>query len=322
MAAVIVDENEIVNRVALNQDAVKAVEGAFTKLASGQVIMPPVMQLTLEDRGGQTCIKSGYVKGNLFYVIKLASIFDRNGLAGLPGSSGLMLVLNAQTGFVDTVLLDNGYLTAIRTAAAGAIAAKYLAPPDASIATIIGAGKQARLQLQALLLVRKIQSVRVWARDHLAAQGFARQMYEKIGIPISVFPDIRLAVNGADIVVTTTSSRAPILQADWITQGTHVTAMGSDAPGKTELDPSLLAKADHYICDDYQQCRVLGELEGALHADVLGRGFKPKDLGKIISRKHRFKRRDDDITVCDLTGLGVQDVEIALLAHRNGLIES
>ena len=157
----IIHEKEIRKAISLDRRTIAAAESAFIKYASGDVVMPPVMQVLVDEFGGQSCVKAGHMKGDPFFVIKLASLFPRNQLLKLPNSSGLSLIVNAQTGVVDTILFDNGYLTAIRTAAAGAVSAKYLSRSDASSVALIGAGNQARLQLNALSIVRDIQSVSV-----------------------------------------------------------------------------------------------------------------------------------------------------------------
>lgn len=308
----VVNENEIKIKVCLNQDAIKVSESAFIKYSSGNVIMPPVTQILVDEFHGQTCIKSGYMKGDSFFVTKLASFFRNNGTLGLPNSSGLMLIVNARTGNLDTLLLDNGYLTGIRTAAAGAVAAKYLSRESSSKAAIIGAGKQARLQLRALMLVRDIKSSSVWSHNNSSSEEFAASMTEELGIPVSVSQSISAAVREADIVVTTTPSCEALIQSGDLKPGTHVTAIGSDAPGKTEISPQAVAQANHYICDSYQQCKILGELEFVKNANALD----IIELGDVITGKHQYKRKDNDISICDLTGLGIQDAEIALLAKR------
>ncbi len=310
----IIHEKEIRKAISLDRRTIAAAESAFIKYASGDVVMPPVMQVLVDEFGGQSCVKAGHMKGDPFFVIKLASLFPRNQLLKLPNSSGLSLIVNAQMGVVDTILFDNGYLTAIRTAAAGAVSAKCLSRSDASSVALIGAGNQARLQLNALSIVRDIQSVSVWSHTDASSQRFAEEMAEALGITVTAVSSAQLAVQQADIIVTTTPSRVPIIQADWVKPGVHITAVGSDAPGKTELAPDLVATANHYICDSYQQCKLLGELGAAYQSGVLDAEPNTVELGDVVTGKHRFQRGSSDISICDLTGLGIQDTEIALLA--------
>jgi ornithine cyclodeaminase len=315
-APVILTEAEIRRSVGLDASAITAVERAFAKLASERVVMPPVHQILVAEHHGQTCVKSAYVAGDPFFVAKAASTFHDNAAAGLSNTSGLMMVFQAATGFLDTLLLDNGWLTAVRTAAAGAVAAKWLARRDASSAAILGAGKQARLQLKALTLVRPVRRAAVWARDADAAVRFAREMSAELELPVTAAPDVEACVRDADLIVTTTPARAPILRSAWVAPGAHVTAMGSDAPGKVELEPALLARARPYVCDSRAQCRELGEWAAAIAAGAMSRDDDPPELGEIIVGRRPLERGADDVTVCDLTGLGVQDAEIALLARE------
>jgi len=283
MNAHIIYENEISKRVFLNQEAIQAAESAFAKFSTGKVVMPPVMQIVVEEFKGQACVKSSYMKGEPFFVVKLASIFSGNALNNLPSSSGLMLLINAETGVVDTVLLDNGYLTAIRTAAAGAVAAKYLSNADASTVALIGAGNQARLQLKALCLVRNIDKVLVWSHSRESAEKFSRSLSRELDVSITNSQDIESMVKKSDIAITTTPSRTPLIQADWLQPGTHLTAVGADAPGKVELHPQCLIKANYYVCDSREQCKKLGEWSAAQAAGFIDKDIVAIELGDVIT---------------------------------------
>ncbi len=213
-------------------------------------------------------------------------------------------------------MLDNGYLTDVRTAAAGAVAAKYLARDNASVATIFGAGMQAKLQLQALALVRPITEARIWARDHDKAEHVARELTEKLGFPVKAIEDARDACRGSDIVVTTTPSESPLIKADWLEAGQHITAMGSDAEHKNELDPAIFGLPVIYVADSLNQTRRLGELHHAITTGVVKADAPFPELGRIILDADTVQRDPDAITVCDLTGTGVQDTAIARLATQ------
>jgi ornithine cyclodeaminase len=226
-----------------------------------------------------------------------------------------MVVFSAVNGQVEAVLLDNGYLTDLRTAAAGAVAARALAREDARVAAILGTGLQARLQLEALALVRDIDEARIWGRNPDKALRLAAEMSRRLGIVIRAEVDGRAAVAGADIVVTTTPADEPILQAAWLEPGQHVTAMGSDAAGKCELEPACLARADLYVPDRLGQTRSLGELRAALASGVVADADHP-GLGAILAGKAPGRTAPDRITLADLTGTGVQDTAIAALARR------
>jgi ornithine cyclodeaminase len=230
-----------------------------------------------------------------------------------------MMLLSARTGLLEAALLDNGYLTDVRTAAAGAVAAKHLSREDSETAAIFGAGVQAGLQLEALLLVRPIRRARIWARDAAKAEATATDLEKRLGIEVRALADPGKAVAGADIVVTTTPATTPILSADWISAGQHVTAMGSDAEHKNEIDPKLVGKADRYVADRLSQTRILGELHHAVAAGLADAEADFPELGAVIAGKAAGRNGDSDITFADLTGTGVQDTAIATLARRRAV---
>jgi ornithine cyclodeaminase len=209
------------------------------------------------------------------------------------------------------VLLDNGYLTDLRTAAAGAVAARHLAPPSARRVGVIGAGVQAELQIRALCLVREVPAVIVWARDPARASAYAARMAATLGVPVNVADTAEEVVRTSDVVVTTTPARQPLIQADWLHPGLHITAMGSDSAEKNELDPRILDAADRVVCDRYAQAAVLGEMRAAIDAGVLPTDRAIDELGEICAGRKPGRRTGDEITVCDLTGTGVQDTAIA-----------
>jgi Predicted ornithine cyclodeaminase, mu-crystallin homolog len=205
------------------------------------------------------------------------------------------------------VFLDNGYLTDLRTAAAGAVAARHLAPARVDTAGVIGTGVQARLQMQAAHLVRPFRRALVWGRDAAAAEACARDIAATLGVEAVPVPSPEHVVRDSQLVVTTTPARTPIVQATWLHPDLLITAMGSDQPGKTEIAPDALAAADLYVCDSVAQCAHAGELEGALAAGLLA-GHTPPELGQIIGQGAPAAAR---CTICDLTGTGAQDTAIA-----------
>jgi ornithine cyclodeaminase len=305
--------------VPLDIDAVSVVEEAFRALAGGAVVMPPILRLDIKEANGEVDVKTAYVPGLESFAIKISPGFFDNPKIGLPSVNGLMMLLSAKTGLLEAALLDNGYLTDVRTAAAGAVAAKYLSREDSGTAAIFGAGVQAGLQLEALLLVRPIRRARIWARDAAKAEAAAPHLAKRLGIEVEAVADPERAVAGADIVVTTTPATSPILQADWIRPGQHVTAMGSDAEHKNEVDPRLVGKADRYVADRLSQTRILGELRHAIAAGLADANADFPELGGVIAGKAHGRTADSDITFADLTGTGVQDTAIATLARRRAV---
>ncbi|MFF0952676.1 ectoine utilization protein EutC [Rhizobium leguminosarum] len=311
---IILTEAELRKVITLDRDAVTCIEEAFAALATKAVAMPPILRLDIPEYRGEVDVKTAYVPGIEGFAIKISPGFFDNPKMGLPSTNGMMVLLSSRTGLVQALLLDNGYLTDVRTAAAGAVAAKHLSRENASVAAIFGAGMQARLQLEALTLVRPIREARIWARDAAKAQAVATELAAKLGFPVTATPDARGAATGADLIVTTTPSETPIIEAGWLEPGQHLTAMGSDAEHKNEIDPAAIAAADLYVADSLKQTRRLGELHHAIDAGLVAGDAVFAELGQIVAGRKPGRTRNDQITIADLTGTGIQDTAIATLA--------
>jgi len=306
-------EAELRRCVELDVEAIAAVEDAFTRLANGEAAMPPIVCVDIPEHRGEVDIKTAYVRGLDSFAVKIASGFFENYRFGLPSGSGMMVLVSARTGLPEALLLDNGYLTDVRTGAAGAVAARHLARTRVETVGIIGAGVQARYQALALRRVREFRRVLVWGRSRERAEAYAAEMAPRLGVEVVAASDAESVVRASDIMVTTTPSREPYLRAEWLHPGLHITAMGSDGPEKKELFADVLARADLVVCDSRTQCECLGELH---HARPVPSGDRIVELGEITSGRRAGRTDDAQITVCDLTGTGVQDTAIALLAHR------
>ncbi|WP_306025450.1 ornithine cyclodeaminase family protein [Oceaniradius stylonematis] len=290
-------------------DVVSEVEAGFAAFSRGEVTVPPVGELLFPDVHGEMHIKYGAVRGDDVFVIKVATGFFGNPALGLPPFGGCMLVLSQKTGMVEAVLLEEGELTNHRTAAAGAVAAKHLAPKNVGCIGIIGSGVQARLQADYLRRVAPCRRLMIWGRRDASRSAAARDIaamgyaVEEAGSPDDVARHCRL-------IVTTTPAETPLLSADMIAPGTHITAMGSDTPDKNELSPDLLGRADLVVADSIAQCQERGEIFHALGAGAIGED-DVIELGTIIDGGHAGRVGDDAITVSDLTGVAVQDIAIA-----------
>ncbi|HEX9768172.1 MAG TPA: cyclodeaminase [Kiloniellales bacterium] len=311
----ILSEAELRGCIALDHDSIRCVEDCFRALATEPVVMPPILHLEIAEHNGEVDVKTAYVPGLESFAMKMSPGFFDNPKIGLPSVNGLMVVFSARTGLVEAVLLDNGYLTDVRTAAAGAVAAKWLAREDAGRVGIVGAGVQARLQLEALTLVREVGEVEVWARNADRAAAFAADMERRLGLPVAPVESLEGLVRDSAIVVTTTPSKDPLIAADWLHPGLHITAMGSDAGYKNELAPGVVAAADLYVPDRRSQCAVLGELHHAIAAGAVPADADFPELGQIIAGQAPGRSGAGQVTVCDLTGTGVQDTAIATLAR-------
>ncbi|MDG4892135.1 cyclodeaminase [Mesorhizobium sp. WSM4976] len=311
----ILTESDLRKIVTLDLEAVACVENAFRALATLPVAMPPILRLDIPEHRGEVDVKSAYVPGIDGFAVKISSGFFDNPKLGLPSGGGMMVLLSAKTGVVEALLLDNGYLTDVRTAAAGAVAARHLSREDSKVAAIFGAGLQAGRQLEALRLVRPIEEARIWARDAAKAEATAARLRDRLGIMVRAEPDAADAAAGADIIVTTTPSTEPLIKPGFVSAGQHITAMGSDAEHKNEIAPAILRMADLYVADSAKQTRRLGELHHAIDAGVMVADAEVTELGQIIAGSKHGRRSASDITIADLTGTGVQDTAIATLAR-------
>jgi ectoine utilization protein EutC len=296
----------------MTRQAADAVAKGFARLSEGRVSMPPVVRVDIPSHRGEVDIKTAYIEGLDHFAIKVASGFFDNATVGLPYGSGMMLLISARTGLLESVLLDNGYLTDLRTGIAGAIAARYLAPQRIDTAGVIGSGMQARYQLRGLRLVREFRRILVHARNPAAVSRYADEMRRELGVEVAVSASIEDLVQQSQLVVTTTPTREPYLRAEWLHPGLHVTAVGADGEHKQELHAEVFARADRIACDSRRQCFKLGELHHAVDAGIVRPDGDVVELGELIGGSQRGRASDDEITICDLTGVGVQDTTIAV----------
>lgn len=278
--------------------------------------MPDVINLAIPGTHGEFHIKTAYVADMPYIAVKVASGFYDNPARGLPTGTGLMAIFDASTGMPAALLLDNGYLTDIRTGAAGAVAADVLARPRIDTVGVIGSGVQARHQVRCLREVRAFGRLVAWSIDTPGLRAYCREMREALGLSVFAASGPEAVARAADVLITATPSRAPLVQASWVKPGAHVTALGSDGPGKQELDPHLLASADLLVVDRLSQCRRLGELQHALAARLLRETDVYGELGEIVAGRKPGRTHERQVTVADLTGVGFQDTAIANLAFE------
>lgn len=316
ISMLIFTEDEIKRCVHIDEEVIEEVESAFTDLQTKNVQMPPIMRIDIPENNGEVDIKTAYIPGYEMFALKVSSGFFNNYKIGLPSTGGLMILINALNGQPEALLYDNGYLTDVRTAAAGAVVAKYMANESIGTVGVIGAGAQARYQLIALKQVRHFEEVNVCGRTPKRLSEFKVEMEKTLGVKVNVLSSPEEVVTRSDLVITTTPSSEPVVQHEWVRDGMHITAMGSDAEHKQELDPYILKKANHYVCDVIAQCERLGELRSALEKNIIDNTDQILELGEITSQRINIRNSTSDITVADLTGTGAQDTKIALYAYR------
>jgi len=287
----------------------QAIEQGFILYIRGETVMPPVASLHFDHPSGDCHIKYGYAKSGKYYVIKIASGFHDNPKIGLPAGNGLMLLFDKNTGELLSVLLDEGYLTDIRTGAAGCIAAKYLAPKNVSCIGIVGTGGQAYHQLKLLEFGTKCRRVMIWGRDETKTKKL-RDHPDLRGWHIEIAKDLDALTVACNLIVTTTSSSKPLIFAHQIQPGTHITAVGTDDFGKQELDAEIFMKADRVVVDSRSQCMQFGDVSYAMRQSLVKEG-QLIELGEVIEDSSLGRNSETEITVADLTGVAIQDLQIA-----------
>lgn len=296
--------------------AVAAIRDAFRADGEGRTAVPAVINLPIPGTRGEFHVKTAWVAGVPFIAVKVASGFYDNPALGLPTGSGMMALFDAATGMPAGLLFDNGFLTDIRTGAAGAVAADCLARRDVDTIGVIGSGVQARHQIACLREVRRFRRLAAWSIDRPGLEAYCAEMRASYGLDATACSSAEEVCRAADILVTATPSHEPMVRAAWLKPGLHVTAVGSDTAGKQELDADCLARADVVVVDRVSQCAKFGELSHAIAAGFMREEDVRGQLGEIVAGRKPGRTRDDEITLCDLTGVGFQDTAIAALAWR------
>ena len=287
--------------------AVRVIRDAFVADGEGRAHVPAVINLDVPTARGEFHIKTAYIDGVPYIAVKVASGFYDNPARGLPSGSGLMAVFSADTGLPAALLFDNGFLTDIRTGAAGAVAADLLGRGSITTVGVIGSGIQARWQVRCLHEVRTFSRVLAWSPTAAHLDAYVHEMRSE-GFDASAAAGVEDVCRSADVLITTTPSRTALVRAAWLRPGMHVTAVGSDTVGKQELDPECLRRANLVVVDRRSQCAEFGELafapDVAVHAQ----------LGEIAAGRAPGRTSESQITIADLTGVGFQDTAIAAAA--------
>jgi ornithine cyclodeaminase len=305
----IVDEGAL--RAAITPEvAVDAMREAFRADGEGRTIVPAVINLELPAARGEFHIKTAVIEGVPHVAVKVASGFYDNPAKGLPSGSGLMVVFDAATGMPAALLLDNGFLTDVRTGAAGAVAADLLAPSSIDVVGVIGSGVQARHQVRCLSVVRSFKRVVAWSPNRTNLEAYCHDLRTS-GYDAGPAPDAEAVCRSADLLITTTPARQPLVDAAWLRPGQHVTAVGSDSPGKQELTPACLDCADLVVVDRLRQCAAFGELKHAIDAGLMTLNDVHGELGRIAAGRLPGRTAASQLTIADLTGVGFQDTAIA-----------
>jgi ornithine cyclodeaminase len=300
------------------QAAEDAISRSFELFSVGASQIPKPGELFFPEHLGECHIKYGHLKGEPYFAVKIATGFYANHSLGLSSGDGMISLFSATTGKLLTIFIDEGYLTDIRTAIAGRIVARYMAPSRVNSIGVIGAGIQARMQVEQLQGVIDCKSIIAYARRPEALQEYCQYM-SSVGYEVRAAESVAEVFEHADYIVTTTPSKEAFVKAEYLRQGQHITAVGSDGDGKQEICVDALAGAVRIIVDSLSQCERVGELSHLLKA-----GFNEpravEELGAIISNPSKLARQSaSEITIADLTGVACQDIAIASSVYERWL---
>lgn len=297
-------------------DGVRLVEQALQQHAAGASLVMPRVSADLHGKGGAFRVMSA--------VLPQLGFFGLKTLTGYPGRRQpnetyfALLLFDCESGALRAVVAA-GRLTGIRTGAATGVAAKYMSRPDSRVLGIFGAGVQARYQVAALAEVRTLEEVRIFDIDATKAEGFAREIQIDLSIPAHAVSSPRDAVAGCDLVVSVTASKDPVFDGNWLEPGTHVSGVGSNSPGKCELDLATFRRSRIVVDFKDQVLQEAGDLRGALKASALDESAIYGELGDIVSGKKEGRLSSDEITLFKSVGMAIEDIATASFAYQQAL---
>ncbi|MFC1549056.1 alanine dehydrogenase [Candidatus Omnitrophota bacterium] len=307
-------DQKTIKRLVDVKDAVREVEKAFKYHGEGKTQMPAKVYIHLDKYKGDFRAMPAHVDALKSSGIKWVNVHPGNRPKGLPTVMALIILSDPTNGFPLSVM-DATYVTALRTGAAGGVAAKYLARKDSSKVALVGCGVQAATQLKALEGIFNIKEVRVWGKKKGEAAKFKKLMGKKNPFKITIADTVKSCVNDSDIIVTTTPSRKPLVKIEWVKKGAHINAIGADAKGKQELDPRILKKAK-IVIDAWEQASHSGEINVPLKKRQITKKDIYADIGAIVCGSKKGRTNKQEITVFDSTGLAIQDIAVAHLLYK------
>jgi alanine dehydrogenase len=295
-------------------ECIGAVEHAFRLYGEGKAVPPGVLSMPTCDGGFH--VKAGLLElDRSYFAAKVNGNFPKNGTRfGLPTIQGVIVLCDSGNG-TPLAVMDSREITSLRTGAATAVAARYLARGDSRIITICGCGNQGRVQLKALSRAFKFQTIFAYDNSEEQALQFAHELASDLKVSVTVVADLASAVRQSDICVTCTPSRQPLLGRDDVRPGTFVAAVGADSPEKQELHPNLMAK-NKIVCDILEQCAAMGDLHHALGAGVLTRADVHAELGEVVAGRKPGRESEEEIIIFDSTGMALQDVAAAAFLYE------
>lgn len=301
-------------RILSMEEVIEAVEHAFSELEAGTAILPRRVGVDISRKNGWVGVMPAYLEKTEALSTKIVTVFEENRNIGLPTTMAVVVLNSAKTG-EPLSIMDGNFITAIRTGAVGGVAAKYLAREDSKTIGVFGAGVQARTQLKAACVVRKIERAFVYDKVIERAEVFADEMSKELNISIKVSSPEEI-VRNSDIIVTATTSKTPLFDGSLVKQGTHLTLIGSFKPDAREVDEKVVKKSKIVVDQKSAALKEAGDIIIPLKAGIINVGDIYAELGEIVTGKKGGRASESEITLFKSVGLGIQDCATAWLAYN------
>lgn len=298
-------------------DCIAAVENAFRLYGEGKTSPPGILGVHAHDGGFH--IKAGLLEvGRNYFVAKTNANFPQNVQRfGLPTIQGVIILCDAENGY-PLALMDSIEITILRTGAATAVAAKYLARPESNVVTICGCGNQGRIQLRALAKILSLECLYAFDQDVRFARQFADEMSSELRLTAQAVSDLKSAVRDSDVCVTCTSAKEYFLKKEYVKPGMFIAGVGADNSEKQELDPQLFVSSK-IVTDILEQCATIGDLHHALQAGLVTKEKVHAELGEVVAGKKAGRTSQEEITIFDSTGMALQDAAAAAVVYEKAI---
>ena len=317
MKTLLLNKNDV-QAILTMDNVIAAVKDGYLAFQQGKIQQPDIVSMEMPEYNGETDIKSCCNLLNRYVSVKIASGFYDNGKVNdLPTMIGTIQILDAATGAV-LCIMDGSLITGIRTAAAGAISAEYLARKNSRTVCVIGSGTQARLQVYGLSRVLPIEHIKVYNHNPSSLPKYKEDVETELPVSVMICDTVEKALQSADIIVTTTPSKNFLVPAEFVNKGTHIIAVGADMAGKNELEPAVFCEAK-IVNDSIAQCISRGETRNAVISGCIKKSDIYGEIGELIAGEKSGRTNDDEITIFDTTGMAVQDNVTAAMVYRTAV---
>ena len=317
LAMLILSEQDV-QSLAQVPELIPVLERAHIQYSTGKAVMPVRLVVPLPQIEGRITSMPGYLTEDKALGMKVVTFFPNNLKQNLPQILATVMLFSADTGKM-IAAMDGNYITAIRTACVSAMATQALANPESRILGVLGAGVQARAHIRALTQVRQISQIKVYDIFEASARQLQESLRKEIGVEIDVVPSAREAVQGADLLVTVTTAKEPIVKADWLKSGMHINAVGSHRPDLREIDGATLAASKIVVDARDAIMAECGDILLAIQEKAITADSIHAEIGEVLAGNKAGRTRTDEITLYKAVGIAIQDVATAHLVYRKAL---